>query len=381
MAEVPAIRIVEEGMREGMQIESVNIPVRSKVELLDALSSSGLRNIVVGSFVSPKWVPQMEHVEEVIQSFTPHAGVNYTALALNARGVERRSAFVPPLSAETAPPRSMVHLCDVFVRRNANRSRGDEEAAVRPKAQACAKSGATEAHVGVNAAWGSNWLGGFDQRERDSAIQFQVDEWGRVDIPVTGVWLGDPMGWNSPSAVESQIRSIKRQWPGIRTFHLHLHNARGSAPISGYVAMKALEPQDTLIIDTSIGGMGGCPYCGHGRATQMIPTEDLVDLLEEEGIDTGIDLDQLIEAAHLAERVVGHGLYGHVSKAGRRPRGNRLYPMDMPLVESISEAQHFRLGRDVYAAGRRPWKRPITSPAREAIESMVQREESSSKPT
>jgi hydroxymethylglutaryl-CoA lyase len=100
----------------------------------------------------------------------------------------------------------------------------------------------------------------------------------------------------------------------------------------------------------------------------MIPTEDLVDLLEEEGIDTGIDLPRLIEAAHLAEQVVGHELYGHVSKVGRRPRGAELYPMDMPFVETIEQAQHFRLGPGVYQDCPSPWRAPITSPARDAIE-------------
>ncbi len=111
--------------------------------------------------------------------------------------------------------------------------------------------------------------------------------------------------------------------------------------------------------------MGGCPYCGNGRATKMIPTEDLVELLEGEGIETGIDLAALIEAAHLAERVVGHELYGRVSKAGPRPSGESLYPMDMPLVETIESAQHFRLGPAAYAGNPAPWKAPIRSTARE----------------
>jgi hydroxymethylglutaryl-CoA lyase len=100
----------------------------------------------------------------------------------------------------------------------------------------------------------------------------------------------------------------------------------------------------------------------------MIPTEDLVDLLEEEGIDTGVDLDRLIEVAALAETVVGHELYGHVSKVGPRPRGKRLYSMDMPLVETIEQAQHFRSGPGVYAGCPSPWRAPIQSAARTAID-------------
>jgi hydroxymethylglutaryl-CoA lyase len=85
-----------------------------------------------------------------------------------------------------------------------------------------------------------------------------------------------------------------------------------------YQALRALDERHTLVIDASIGGMGGCPYCGNGRTTRMIPTEDLVHLLEAEGVDTGVDLDALIEAAWLAEEVVGHELYGRVSKGPAR---------------------------------------------------------------
>jgi hydroxymethylglutaryl-CoA lyase len=116
----------------------------------------------------------------------------------------------------------------------------------------------------------------------------------------------------------------------------------------------------TLTVDTAIGGVGGCPYCGNGRATGMIATEDFVDLLEEMGIRTGIDRDLLIEASVLAEEVFGHPLYGKLALAGPRPRGARRYPADLPLVETLEEASHFRRGPAVYAGQRRPWRRPIS---------------------
>jgi hydroxymethylglutaryl-CoA lyase len=151
--------------------------------------------------------------------------------------------------------------------------------------------------------------------------------WQSFGIRPTKVWIGDPMSWNTPRAVESTLVRVLERFPWVRDIHLHLHNGRGMAPLSAYAAMRTLSSEHTLIIDTSIGGMGGCPYCGNGRATRMIPTEDFVHLLEAEGYDTGIHLTRLIEAAHLAEEIVGHELYGHVSKAGPRPGGS----MDMPL--------------------------------------------------
>jgi hydroxymethylglutaryl-CoA lyase len=102
--------------------------------------------------------------------------------------------------------------------------------------------------------------------------------------------------------------------------------------------------------------MGGCPYCGNGRAAGHVPTEDFVDLCEEMGVSTGYKLDKLIEAAAIAEQVVGHPLWGHVSKAGPRPSGEALYPIDMPFVETLDEAAHFRKGADVYADQLSPWK-------------------------
>jgi len=368
---LPAVEITEEGMREGMQIENADISVAAKVELLDALSATGLRHIVVGSFVSPRWVPQMAAIEEILAKFTPNPAVTYTALALNPKGVQRRAAFIPPLAPPDRFGRSMVHLCDVFVQRNTARSAADEIAALPGIAQAATEAGATEAIVAVNAAWGSNWLGEFSERQRTECIERQMAVWSAAGITTTGIYLGDPMSWNTPRAVRSQIRQIVARWPEVRSIHLHLHDGRGTALTSAYAALCELDQRHTLVIDSSIGGMGGCPYCGNGRATKMIPTEDLVHFLEGEGIKTGVDLAALIEAAHLAERVVGHELYGHVSKAGPRPGPGALYPMNMPLVETIEQAQHFRLGPRAYAGAPAPWKAPIRSAARDALEEKI----------
>lgn len=362
----PNVLVIEEGMREGMQIESADIPVEDKVRLLDALSLTGLERIVVGSFVSPKWTPQMRDIDELVRSFDPQEEVVYTALALNQKGVERRAQHIPPLSVADSVPETMVHLCDVFVRRNANRSQADEIASWDGIVKQAAAEGAEEASIGINAAWGSNWLGLFSHDERMDMLRRQHELWEQAGIPVTRVFIGDPMGWNMPDQVEQQLDAIKDEWPDIMRFHLHLHNTRGTTPISSYVALKHLDEDDLLVLDSAIGGMGGCPYCGNGRAAGMIPTEDLIYLLEELGLDTGVDLDKLIEAVVLAEEIVGHPLWGHVSKAGPRPRGDRLYPMDLPFIETLEEAQHFRLGPKVYKGALSPWKEPIRSPARPA---------------
>lgn len=364
----PRVTIVEEGMREGMQIESAAIPVRDKIALLDELSATGLRNIVVGSFVSPKWTPQMAEIDAILAGFTPVAGVNYSGLALNERGRERMRAYMPPLSDLHPYPRSLVHVCDVFVRRNTNRSQRAELDALPSVIARAVASGAQHAGIGVNAAWGSNWLGEFGLDQRMDLLRHQHRLWTEAGVGVREVFIGDPMGWNVPDRVEDQLRAIRAEWPEITRFHLHLHNTRGTAPISVYAALRTLDPACELVIDSTIGGMGGCPYCGNGRLTGMTPTEDLVDLLEELGVPTGVDLDRLIEVVVHAQEVVGRELYGHVSKAGPRPRGDRLYAMDMPFIETPEQAQHFRLGPSTYAGALAPWKEPIASPERDAVD-------------
>lgn len=361
----PRVSLIDETMREGMQIESVDVPVAAKVALLDALSETGVGTIVVGSFVSPRWVPQMAEIERLLQEFTPRDGVTYLALALNQRGVERRAAFSPPLTLPSGRERHVtrVHLCDVFVQRNTNRRRDEEVASWPGIVERAVAEGATEASIGLNAAWGSNWVGELSLQDRMDMLSRQYELWTEAGIPVTRLWLGDPMSWNMPDAVRTQIEVATRTWPSLDTIHLHLHNARGVALTSAYAAMTALNPTHHLVIDSAVGGIGGCPYCGNGRATGMIATEDLAHLWESMGIPTGMDIDRLVEVAALAERTLGRRLEGHVSHAGPRPSIDRLYPMDLPLVETFEEAEHFRTGRSP-SQGLRPWPAPIESDQR-----------------
>ncbi|PZH20292.1 citramalate synthase [Streptomyces sp. NTH33] len=368
----PTVVVQEEGMREGMQIESADISVADKIRLLDALSKTGLRHIVVGAFVSPKWVPQMAQVEEVIKGFTPVDGVRYTALALNPKGAERRAAYADKLTLpDPSLGRTKVHLCDVFVRRNINRSQADEIAAIPKMIEAARAAGATHAEISINAAWGSNWLGEFDEDERMRLLQLQYDAWSAAGVPVTRIHLGDPMSWNTPAAVRSMFRRILATWPEIRDFHLHLHDARGMAMLSAYTAIQELDDRHTVLVDTSVGGMGGCPYCGNGRATRMIPTEDFAHLMEAEGIETGLSVPALVEAGVIAQEVVGHELWSKVTAAGPRPTGREVYPMDMPFVETFEQAQHFRCGPSVYEGALSPWREPVRSAARDEYEARL----------
>jgi hydroxymethylglutaryl-CoA lyase len=187
-------------------------------------------------------------------------------------------------------------------------------------------------------------------------LERQIRLWDDAGIPVRKVFLADPMGWNIPDRVRQDLEAIKRRWPSISTFALHLHNQRGLAMTSSYVAMQTLAPEDTLMLDATLGGIGGCPYCGNGRLAGMVPTEDMIQLLEMLGVPTGVDLYRLVETVELASRIVGRPLDGHVSKAGPFPQQGHLYPTSVPAVETAEQAQHFRLGPAVYAGQPCPWE-------------------------
>jgi hydroxymethylglutaryl-CoA lyase len=361
----PKIVYTEEAMREGMQIESADIPIKDKIELLDALSQTGLRNIVVGSFVSPKWTPQMTQIEEIVTKFKPKAGVKYTAVALNQRGVERTKQFVPPLTLTrgAGKPRLTLHQCDVFARRNTNRSHMEEMAAWPRIIATAKKNGDKEAGIGTNATFGSNFLGDFSADVTMKFLEKQHELWDAVDIKVTTVSVGDPMGWCHPEKVAEIFGRVKAKWPDVTEFRCHLHNARGMAITSAYAAIKTLEERDTIHLQGTLGGIGGCPYCGTGRATGMAPTEDFMHMLEGMGIETGVDMDKLIDCVWMVEKMIGRTAWGHVSRGGPRPmKREQLFDANAPFVETIEQSRHFKLGPEAYEGCLSPYTEPITSP-------------------
>ncbi len=361
MAGYPKIAHTEEGMRDGLQIEDQNIPVADKIRLIDALSETGLKEIAIGSFVSPKWTPQMACIDELVNGFHPKPGVRYTYTTLNDLGMERANAHTPPLSPRMREYSTKFSMCDIFAQRNTNKNQAQEALRWQKRIDKAHAHGVKEGGISVSAAWGSNWSGEFTLEQRMQAIDRMTQLWAEAGIPVTRISFSDAMSWNMPDQVERQLAALKERWPAIKYFNLHLHNGRGVALASVCSALRVLDSSDTLALQSSIGGMAGCPYCGNGRAAMMIATEDLMHMLEEMGISTGVDLYKLIETVWLAEEIVGHPLYGFVSKCGPRPRYDKLYPMDMPRIETLAQARHFISGPKVYAGAQSPWKAAIRS--------------------
>ena len=345
------VNIFDDTMREGLQIESPDIPVSEKLRLLDAISEMGAKTVTIGSFAHPKWTPSMACIDEIADQFEPKPGITYTAAVFNKRGFDRADGYFPKINVREKKFGTHVELCDTFARRNYNRTQAEQIAALENTVQSAADAGAEYGSVALGNPFGSNFEGSFSLETRMNLLDLMVSKWHEVGIPVQRVSFLDAMGWNMPHTVKETLTEVKDKYPEVETYHMHLHNTRGVTIASYYEALLLGATE----FDTSLGGMGGCPYCGNGRSAGHVPTEDFVHMCHQMGIETGYDLDKVIEAAIIAEEVVGHSLWGHVSKSGPLP-ANQYYPGDMPFVETLEEASHFRKGSSVYEGQISPWR-------------------------
>ena len=360
----PTVIYSEEVIREGFGIEAVGIGMQDKVALLDALSDTGLKRITVGAFVSPRYVPQMASFEELLHSFHPKPGVEYLTFSHTPKARKLAQQFSPPLTVEDEICTFFLDICDIHQRRNMNRSI-EQVMDTWPELIADAKGrGVTQGRVGIASFWGSNFMGKFSQDYRFSMLQKQIDLFRSCGMEVIEIGLHDSQSWCLPHEMEQDLRKIKRRWPEVRHFHLHMHDARGMAMPSLYAALRTLDAGDTLLVEGTLGGIGGGQYSGNGQASGMVPTEDFLHMLEGMGIETGVDLDKVIECVWLLEKIIGRSAFGHVSKAGPRPsRPDQLYDANLPAVESMKAVRHFKHGPQAYEGeAYSPWNKPITGP-------------------
>ena len=347
-----SVNIFDDTMREGLQIESPDIALSEKLRLLDAIGEMGAKKISIGSFAHPKWTPSMACIDELAEAFVPKPGIEYTAAVFNQRGFDRADAYFPKLNVRGRRFATHVELCDTFARRNYNRTQAEMIAAMDAVVEQAVQAGAKAGTAALGNPFGSNFEGAFSLDQCMALLDLMVAKWRSVGIEVKKVSYLDAMGWNMPHTVREMITAMREKYPQIETYHMHLHNTRGATIASCYEALQLGATE----FDTSLGGMGGCPYCGNGRAAGHVPTEDLVHMCHQMGIETGYDLDKVIDAACVAEDVVGHPLKGHVSKAGALPDAEHCYPADMPFVETLGEAAHFRQGPSVYEGQISPWR-------------------------
>ena len=360
----PTVILSEEIVREGFGIEDKAIPQADKLALIEALSATGLKRITLGAFVSPRYVPQMAGFDELLRAVKPVPGVAYGTFAHTPKARKLAEGFVPPLTVEQDMCTLFIDICDVHQRRNMNRS-VEQAMATWPEVIADARQrGVSRARVGVASAWGSNFLGRFSQRYLLDSLQRQFDALEGAGLAVVEIGLHDSQSFALPHLVEADLQATLQRWPAVKHYHLHLHDARGMALPCIYAGLRTLDDTHTLLLESTLGGIGGGQYCGNGTASGMAATEDLVHMLEGMGITTGVDLDKLIDCVWLLEKIIGRPAMGHVSKAGPRPeQAVDFYDANLPAVESLQAARHFKQGpAAIGSEGYVPWREPITGP-------------------
>ena len=211
----PKVIYSEEVIREGFGIEDVGIPVEARVELLDALSATGLKRFTIGAFVSPRFVPQMACFEELLRKFHPVEGVTYLPFIHNEKARKLAEQYSPPLTLEDEVFTLFLDICDVHQRRNVNRSI-EQAMAHWPEAIFEAKSrGVREGRIGIASAWGSNFLGKFTQRYCLSFLERQYELMRAAGIAVAEIGLHDSQSWCLPHEMEQYLSAIRRRWPEV----------------------------------------------------------------------------------------------------------------------------------------------------------------------
>jgi hydroxymethylglutaryl-CoA lyase len=313
MSDLPrAVHITEEGPREGFQIEKGPIATARKIALIDALSQTGLDHIQVVSFVNPKAVPGMADAEDVVRGITPRDGVAYTALWLNEKGFERALKFSDRLSnAGTI----QLSASEKFSLRNQNRNAAQQLAAQHAIVEHYKAAGVAVERGSIMAAFGCNFEGDVPASRIVALVQQILDVAHEHGVALEYLTLADTMAWATPLAIKRAVGALRERWPDL-DIALHLHDTRGMAIANAYAGLE----MGVTRFDSSVAGLGGCPFAGHQGAAGNVCTEDLVFLCDEFGIETGIELDALIECARLAEDIVGHPLPGSVMKGGTLER-------------------------------------------------------------
>ena len=288
----------EVSLRDGLQNERATVPLRGKLRLIDALVSAGLKRIEITSFVSPKWIPQLEDADEVAEHAKAPQGVMFSALCPNPKGLERaKKAGIREIAV-------FISASETHNKKNVNKTVAETlkafEETIGP-----ARAAGMRVRGYVSTVWGCPYEGEVDPRRALSIAQ-KLREMG-----VYQVSLGDTIGVGTPRQTERIVQMMLAEFP-TESLALHMHDTRGTALVNVLVGLE-LGIRD---FDASVGGMGGCPYAP--GAAGNLATEDLVFMLHGMGVKTGVDLDRLWEAGKVAESIVGRALPGKVHQAGVR---------------------------------------------------------------
>ena len=294
------IEVVEVGPRDGLQNEDVVLPVETRLDYIARLEACGVRRLEAVSFVNPRRVPQMAGAEEVMAALPRRPGRSRIGLVLNERGWDRAVA------AGCDEANIVVCASDGFGIRNQGAPVADQIAAMAAIAARRAREGGPVLSLTISVAFGDPFDGEVSEAQV-AAIAREAAAAGIGEIA-----LGDTIGVADPWTVRNRIEAVRAAAPGARV-RMHFHNTRNTGLANVYASIEA----GVDVIDASCGGIGGCPFAPD--ATGNIATEDLVYMLNRAGIETGLDLDGLIETGRWIGERLGKPAPSALTRAGGFP--------------------------------------------------------------
>jgi hydroxymethylglutaryl-CoA lyase len=296
------VKLVDVGPRDGLQNEKQPVATAHKVELVRRLQGAGLREIEVTSFVSPKWVPQMADNAQVMAGIERPAGVRHSVLVPNLQGFEA--------ALSTQPDEIVVFAAasEAFSRRNINCSIAESIERFAPVVAAAHRHG-IKVRGAISCALGCPYQGDVSADAVESVVRLMRE------IGVDHCGVADTIGVGTPRRVQAALERALKHYPAAEVSG-HFHDTYGQALANIYAAMEA----GVAIFDASVGGLGGCPYAK--GATGNVATEDVVFMLRGLGIETGIDLDRLVDAAKFISDVLGRKPVSRVANAVLAKRGD-----------------------------------------------------------
>lgn len=279
------VKVVEVGARDGLQNEPRPVPAAVKIELIDRLSRTGLETIETTSFVSPDWTPQLADAQEVYESIERKPGVAYPVLVPNLKGMQRALASgVEEIALFTA-------ASETFNQKNINASIAESFERFEPVVE-LARSRSVRVRGYISCALGCPYEGEVD-------VRVVADVAGRLDrLGCYEISLGDTIGVGTPFAARRMLTTVAER-VDMGRLAVHFHDTRGQALANVFACLEL----GVAVVDASVAGLGGCPYAN--GATGNVATEDLVYMLHGLGIETGIDVDKLIDAGLFICRALG----------------------------------------------------------------------------
>ncbi|MEM7434979.1 MAG: hydroxymethylglutaryl-CoA lyase [Myxococcota bacterium] len=292
------VSVYEVAARDGLQNESAQVATHAKVRLIEALVDAGVTRLEAGSFVAPKWVPQMADADEVFGMIARHPGVTYSGLCPNARGLSRAMA------AEVDEIAVFVSASETHNLKNVNKTIAQTLTAFESVIGPATQQG-LRVRAYVSTMWGCPYEGDVDPKR---GLELAKDLVGAGCYQIS---LGDTIGVGTPVQTQQIVDLFLTEFP-TEQVALHLHDTRGTALANVVVGLQ----MGITTFDASVAGLGGCPFAP--GAAGNLATEDLVYTLHGMGIETGIDLEKLWQAGQVAEAIVGRELPGKVHRAGVR---------------------------------------------------------------